>query len=312
MATTPQSISPGAGASADAPSLAVSFLRALMDRHGLPRYRQSAWLADAMGLSVEPGTVLVCRDAMGLSYSQAHRRMTGASPWSLEDLAKVAALFGENLSDLVSAGQPQTAVPGVMDVGGVRLSCQLWLGDAVDQPRPDSLVAVKTSSGWAAVVAREASEGTTYRIERLEARPLATARKVVAVLDDDEDLTNSIVAHLEASGYDARPFYKTAVNSFLRDTAYSLLAAAAAQRYDGYVVDWIVGERSVLKLIASLRAQDAECPIVVLTAQVLSGVVDEQDIADAVKRYDLVFSEKPVRTSILSATLTRAFAAAPR
>ena len=286
MATTPQSISPDAGASADAPSLAVSFLRALMDRHGLPRYRQSAWLADAMGLS----------------YSQAHRRMTGASPWSLEDLAKVAALFGENLSDLVSAGQPQTAVPGVMDVGGARLSCQLWLGDAVDQPRSDSLVAVKTSSGWAAVVAREASEGTTYRIERLEARPLATARKVVAVLDDDEDLTNSIVAHLEASGYDARPFYKTA----------DLLAAAAAQRYDGYVVDWIVGERSVLKLIASLRAQDAECPIVVLTAQVLSGVVDEQDIADAVKRYDLVFSEKPVRTSILSATLTRAFAAAPR
>jgi len=286
MATTPQSISPDAGASADAPSLAVSFLRALMDRHGLPRYRQSAWLADAMGLS----------------YSQAHRRMTGASPWSLEDLAKVAALFGENLSDLVSAGQPQTAVPGVMDVGGARLSCQLWLGDAVDQPRSDSLVAVKTSSGWAAVVAREASEGTTYRIERLEARPLATARKVVAVLDDDEDLTNSIVAHLEASGYDARPFYKTA----------DLLAAAAAQRYDGYVVDWIVGEKSVLKLIASLRAQDAECPIVVLTAQVLSGVVDEQDIADAVKRYDLVFSEKPVRTSILSATLTRAFAAAPR
>ena len=282
MATTPQSISPGAGASADAPSLAVSFLRALMDRHGLPRYRQSAWLADAMGLS----------------YSQAHRRMTGASPWSLEDLAKVAALFDETLSDLVSAGQPHTAVPGVMDVGGARLSCQLWLGDAVDQPRPDSLVAVKTSSGWAAVVAREASEGTTYRIERLEARPLATARKVVAVLDDDEDLTNSIVAHLEASGYDARPFYKTA----------DLLAAAAAQRYDGYVVDWIVGERSVLKLIASLRAEDAECPIVVLTAQVLSGVVDEQDIADAVKRYDLVFSEKPVRTSILTATLTRLFA----
>ncbi len=41
----------------------------------------------------------------------------------------------------------------------------------------------------------------------------------------------------------------------------------------------------------------------------LTGVVDEADIADAVKRYDLVFSEKPVRTSILAATLARAFAA---
>lgn len=40
----------------------------------------------------------------------------------------------------------------------------------------------------------------------------------------------------------------------------------------------------------------------------LTGVVDEADISDAVKRYDLVFSEKPVRTSILTAALARAFA----
>src|SRR6187431_1684621 len=112
MTTTPEPTTTGGGAAGDAPSLAVSFVRALMERHGLPKYRQSAWLADAMGLS----------------YSQAHRRMTGASPWSLEDLAKVAALFGESLSELVSAGQPQASIPAVMDVGGARLACQLWLG----------------------------------------------------------------------------------------------------------------------------------------------------------------------------------------
>ena len=89
-----------------------------------------------------------------------------------------------------------------------------------------------------------------------------------------------------------------------------ILAGAAAQHYDAYVIDWIVGETSTIKLIGSLREQDPTCPIVVLTAQVLSGVVDEADIAEAVKRYDLVFSEKPVRTSILAATLTRALAGA--
>ena len=47
----------------------------------------------------------------------------------------------------------------------------------------------------------------------------------------------------------------------------------------------------------------------VLTAQVVTGVVDEADIAEAVKRFDLVFHEKPVRTSILAATLGRAFGA---
>ena len=43
------------------------------------------------------------------------------------------------------------------------------------------------------------------------------------------------------------------------------------------------------------------CPIVILTAQMSSGAIDETDIADAMKRYDLLFCEKPVRISILAA-----------
>jgi ActR/RegA family two-component response regulator len=264
-------------------SLAVACVRALMERHGLPKYRQSAWLADAMGLS----------------YSQAHRRMSGTSPWSLEDLAKVAALFGESLGDVVSAiDKPGVAVAGVIHVGATAFPCRLWLGEPVDRQSPGSLVAVKTSAGWSAVLASEAAEGAAYRIERLEARPDAASRKVIAVLDDDQDLTNSICAHLEASGYDTRPFYKIA----------DLFASAAAQNFDGYIVDWIVGETSVSKLVGSLREKDPKSPIVVLTAQVMAGIVEEADIAEAVKRYDLTFHEKPVRTSILEATLTRALA----
>src|SRR5450755_919741 len=115
--------------------------------------------------------------------------MTGASPWSLEDLARVAALFGESLADVVAPAQTQTSVPGFMSVGTARLACQLWLGGVADTPNPDAVVAVKTAAGWAALTASEA-EGVVYTIERLEAKPGATARKVVAVLDDDQDLTN--------------------------------------------------------------------------------------------------------------------------
>lgn len=272
-----------APSSVESASLAVRCVRALMERHGLPKYRQSAWLADATGLS----------------YSQAHRRMTGASTWSLEDIARVAELFGESLADVVSLAAPRTSVPGTMRMGTTTLPVQLWIGDAVDKPNPESVVAVQTSSGWTALVAGEATEGALYRIDRLEARPTLTARRVVAVLDDDRDLTNSICAHFESSGYDARPFF----------TIAELHSAINARRFDAYVVDWIVGETSALKLIAAIRTKDATCPIVVLTAQVMTGVVDEADIAEAVKRFDLVFHEKPVRTSILAATLGRAFGA---
>lgn len=271
------------GKSTEAPPLAVRCVRALMERHGLPKYRQSPWLADALGLS----------------YSQAHRRMTGASAWALEDLERVGALFGESLAEVVTPNPDQGAVRGAMKWGAVTLDCKLWLGEPVENPRPDSIVAISTATGWTALFASEATEGVTYKIERLEATPSTAARKVIAVLDDDQDLTNSICAHFEADGYEARPFYKTA----------DLASSAKVQRYDGFVIDWIVGETSTLKLIASLREHDAAAPIVVLTAQVLMGMVDETDIAEAVKTYSLVFSEKPVRMSILSATLALAFGA---
>ena len=62
-------------------------------------------------------------------------------------------------------------------------------------------------------------------------------------------------------------------------------------------------------LIATLRAQDATCPIIVLTAQVVAGVVQESEIAEAVASFNFDFAEKPVRMTILSASLARAFTA---
>ena len=138
-----------------------------------------------------------------------------------------------------------------------------------------------------------------FVIERLEARPNSATRKRIAVLDDDRDLTDSICAHLQDSGYDAHPFYRTA----------DLQTRSKNERYDAFVIDWIVGETSTIKLIAAIRAQDATCPIVVLTAQVLAGVVQESEIAQAVASFNFMFAEKPVRMTILSASLARAFAA---
>jgi len=100
-------------------SLAVAGVRPLMERHGLPRYGQSAWLADALGLS----------------YSQAHRRMTGAFAWALEDLAKGRVpLRGEprgrrrrNANRRGSAGHDSTSARRRCRVGpGWDTRCCAW------------------------------------------------------------------------------------------------------------------------------------------------------------------------------------------
>jgi len=267
-------------------SLAGRCVRALLDRHGLPKYRHSPWLADTLGLS----------------YSQAHRRMSGASPWSLEDLQKVASALGERLADVVTLDGGMDFVPATVKLGAATFACRLCLGPRLADAAPHDVVAVSTADGWVALCASDASDGATfYGIERLEATPNVVSRKLVAVLDDDRDVADSICAHLQGASMDARPFYRIA----------DLLGGVDQQRYDAFVIDWIVGDASASKLIATLRARSASCPIIVLTAQVVSGVVEEEEIAEAVSRYDLVFSEKPVRMSILSATLARIFAATP-
>ena len=277
MATNPDS----PAAHDELPSFAVRCVRALMERHGLPKYRQSAWLADATGLS----------------YAQAHRRMSGAAAWTLEDLEQVAKLFGESLAEVVAMDTSHGSVPAVMKLGPASLPCELWIGEQIENPKPDTVVAVKTSSGWAALYASEAADNSTFAVERLQAKPSAAQRKVIAVFGDDGETVAAICTHLEDKGYDARPFANLAdIQSSLRPTG----------RYDAFVIDWMVGGTPTRELIASIRAQDTNCPIV-LTAQ-LTDPTREAEVAEAVTKFSLVFTEKPVRMAILSALLVRAFA----
>jgi DNA-binding NtrC family response regulator len=156
---------------------------------------------------------------------------------------------------------------------------------------------VKTASGWAALYASEAEARPTFAVERLQAQPSAAQRKTVAVLDSDRAVTDAICAHLQDSGYDARPFHR------LGDVA----ATGTSGNYDAVILDWLVGDEPTLPFIASIRAHDATCPVILLTDEVQKGRVRESEIAEAVRRFNLVFSEKPVRLTILSASLARAF-----
>jgi len=263
-------------------SLAVRCVRSLLERQGLPKYRQSAWLAKAFGLS----------------YAQAHRRLNGASPWSLDDLAQLAGLFGETLADLVSP-ESQAGISASLQTGGETLSCRIWLGDSISVPPSGSVFAVRSKSGWVVATNNDRVDGEAFSITRLEARPATDRQRRVAVLDDDPDVTDSIVSNFQLLGYRAQPFYRTA----------DLLECKS--RFDCFVLDWVVGDKTVLELVRSLRSANATCLIVILTAQVASGAISETDIADAMKHYDLLFFEKPIRTSILAATLSRAFAHEP-
>jgi hypothetical protein len=61
--------------------------------------------------------------------------MTGASPWSLEDIERVGAVLGESLAQVIAEpGSP--SLPATLDVGSTRIACKIWLGEPILGPHP--------------------------------------------------------------------------------------------------------------------------------------------------------------------------------
>ncbi|MEO7852532.1 MAG: helix-turn-helix domain-containing protein, partial [Rubrivivax sp.] len=89
-------------------TLAARCIRALLDRASLPRHRHSAHIAELLKLS----------------YHQAHRRVAGGAPWSLEELQAVAAHHGETLVDLFGEQKSADYETALLIAGPLRVTCR--------------------------------------------------------------------------------------------------------------------------------------------------------------------------------------------
>ena len=149
-------------------SLAATCIRALLDRAGLARHRHSAHIA---GL-------------LKLSYHQAHRRMTGSAPWSLEELQAVAAHHGETLMDLFGEQKSADYETAVLIAGPLRVTCRFWPGQPLAQHRPGDLIAIKGGSEWVVMVAGDTPTPQSCTVRRLIIEPKPDRPRRFAILDD--------------------------------------------------------------------------------------------------------------------------------
>ena len=262
-------------------SLAATCIRALLDRAGLPRHRHSAHIG---GL-------------LNLSYHQAHRRMTGSAPWSLEELQAVAAQYGETLIDLFGEQKSADYEIALLIAGPLRVTCRLWPGQLVVQHRPGDLVAVKGGSEWVVLVAGDSPTPHARTVKKLIVEPLPDRPRRFAILDDDLDVARSLAEGFEQLGFDAMAFA----------TEAQLEAASLHGNFDGYVIDWVLSTGTAGALVARLRSQNASSPIALLTGKAGSKEVDEQELVSAIGQHGLLFLQKPVTALIAASQFTAAF-----
>lgn len=130
------------------PSTTAALVRSLLDRHGIPKHKQSS----------------VVEEFFQLSRSAAHRRVHGNAPWNVEELQRLAAHYGETLLELFGGASESDGEAAVFLNGGLSTRCRAWLGE--ETASRDGYVAVRMGSRLLVMPGRDAGDKAVYKVLR--------------------------------------------------------------------------------------------------------------------------------------------------
>jgi len=268
------------------PSVVEGYITRLLARAGLQPRQRMTYVAQTLGIG----------------YQQARRRMIGETPWTVDDVARLAASCGETLSTLFSAESPDeptgTGTAAEIALGQARVPCLVWIGAKATSRQLSPVVALQQAKDqWLVVPTANALGEESFEVERVLIQVGKPKKHRVAVLDDDEIIATGIADYMNATGLDARAFF----------SLDELLEEISVKPFDGYVVDWLIDKQNTRSLIATIRAKDQTCPIVLLTGQLQRGNADESELASIASFYRLTYFEKPIRTSSIMSAMQLGF-----
>jgi CheY-like chemotaxis protein len=270
----------------------VAAVKALMHRNRVSGRQQSKKLSSILGLG----------------YSQAHRKMTGDADWTINQLQIVAEYFGESLTSIglgesraedardYTAGTMQEGL-FVVGQGQFTFPCMIWIGEPLHTIGKAEFVALRDNEGWRVVEAHQCPENAAkHRVNKLEIL-FKQAAPTVAIVDDEAGFADNLCEHLNDDGFQATAFY----------SGLSLERELNNRTFDGYIIDWILGDRTAEALIKQIRSStDPMVPIFLLTGELNTGRVEESELARVIKQLNVEWREKPIRLATFSAELQKA------
>lgn len=271
-------------------------LSSLMSEHGIPSRQQATFLNE------------VC----GLSLSQARRKLRG-SVWSFDEVLAITRRFGASMDQLFAAPPnagvsytpkapgafiaPSQAATFIMD--GCAVPCHVRLGAlapaTVDK---DQLLTALNRDGWQVGTKNSLAgmQGPCYLAEQVLLMPTPGKPPVrIAILDDDAGTTETLCEWFNAAGYLATPYLSA--EQFL---------SSDIQSQEAFVVDYLLsGGDTSQEVIRTIQQRQPDAPIVLLTGKLRDGQVSEADLSTLLRTSRVTFFEKPVRPSVLAATIDK-------
>lgn len=260
-------------------------IQALLDRHGVPERRRNTTL----------------EAAAGMKYQQVRRRMTGETSWNVDEIKRLASHFGEPVFKLLGALVDDAGQPAVLKVAGLQLPCSVWPGEAIAGGKAvGPLVAAQDSESgeWEVLLPAVAAGRAVHEIRRVVFEAKEPPR--VAIIDDDEATAEAIVQVLRQKGLEAISY----------SNAEHIRSALETTTFDGYIVDWQLGEQDARDVLQLIRRRTAAAPLIVLVDTLTDS--QEAQFEEVAATFRAQLFVKPARTLLLFNALTLGFAALRR
>ena len=242
------------------------------------------------------------QEKLGLTKSGVWRKLkpeTGA--WEERDLFIVAKGLGLTLDELLFAiaCRGTRVVTANVDVAGTRTLRKVVIGDLLGSSPANGIAAHQDGDLWSVVslLHGNVQPGTDlYEVAGINMAEVVMRRTVVALIDDEQPVTENASALLKLEGLDSQCF----------DDTPSFLRACEATKFDAIVVDWQLGNQTAANLIKRFRESNgnATTPVTLVTGQVSS---DDDSVVDELKHVSREFGcrvmTKPVRWRLVASDL---------
>ncbi|KWN08334.1 helix-turn-helix domain-containing protein [Burkholderia ubonensis] len=278
---------------ANADLITATKVRDLLTRNGIPPRSHNTTIANVLGLS----------------FSVVTRKMKGLIPWNLSQLRDIATHFGVPPAILLDdQGAHAGAAPEMLDATLViesrRLRCRAAISTKASSHAETDFIAIQSQGEWIVMERHHAHDGRTYPVDVIELRSAqqhAYAARI-AVVDDSPDVAETVCEYFIEKGVNAIPYYDG--DSFRK--------ALEREDFDGYILDWMLGDQTAADLVRSIRSsENGDAPIFLLTGKISTGEASEDEIARVMSHFNARCEEKPVRLPILFAEVARELKIAP-
>lgn len=258
-------------------------VRALLERHGIPKHRHSAFVGEFFELS----------------RAAAHQRVSKSTAWTLEELSALAEHFGETLAGVVTthpangrAGS-RTGIAATLCVADAKVACRIWLRRG-NLPSPhDAFVALRTGDDHVVMPVASVPAAHALRVARLELDQSVSSAARVAVLDASEKATAALREYLRRAGMDAHSL----------GTPADLAQASVDGGFAAYVIDWSVARSKADDLLSAIRSREMPSTVILLSDRRRATAADIAELAKTVVLYKAQILEKPVQLPLLASVL---------